>query len=136
MQNYNAEKRKRKKNKKKRKRKMFQEAFPMLESDSLFIARRVGIYRDKSENKGENGRFLSYIELGWVMGEGEAFSKILNSPPTRKKTKNKKKKRLFPPKRNTGRPRKYIRNTRHRITISLSIVKDLSNIYVTNSKPT
>lgn len=68
---------------------MFQEAFPMLESDSLFIARRVGIYRDKSENKGENGRFLSYIELGWVMGEGEAFSKILNSPPTRKKTKQK-----------------------------------------------
>lgn len=64
MQNYNAEKRKRKKNKKKRKRKMFQKAFPMLESDSLFIARRVGIYHDKSENKGENGRFLSYIELG------------------------------------------------------------------------
>lgn len=77
---------------------MFQKAFPMLESDSLFIARRVGIYHDKSENKGENGRFLSYIELGWVMGEGEAFTKILNSPPTRKKTKNKKKNVYFPPK--------------------------------------
>lgn len=55
---------------------MFQEAFPMLESDSLFIARRVGIYRDKSENKGENGRFLSYIELGWVMGRGKLSPKF------------------------------------------------------------
>lgn len=55
---------------------MFQEAFPMLESDSLFIARRVEIYRDKSENKGENGRFLSYIELGWVMGRGKLSPKF------------------------------------------------------------
>lgn len=65
-------------------------------------------------------------------GEREAFSKILNS--TRKKKEEKK--TLICPKRKTDRPRKYIRNTRHRITILLSIVKDLSNIYVTNSKPT
>ena len=35
-------------------------------------------------------------------GEGEAFTKILNSPPTRKKTKNKKKKTFISPQKKHG----------------------------------
>lgn len=80
---------------------MFQQAFPELGSDRLlFIVRLVGIYHDKSENKRENGRRISFLYRTGMSyesrrGEGEsgrkeAFSKILNSPRTRLRVKKKR----------------------------------------------